>query len=173
MDRKWLLIPFAALLCLSCTSSCNNPKSEAERFEGVHRAAVKIYASTGIGINYQEFGDLVRNLATEIAILKSGKEIGSIKGKLALEAYTGVLEAYADSLKIWEAKIANSADFGGMVFAQDVERFIVIVEEYKLPTVPVKLFGRASTRLDDADRCIRIIWTNAEVRLHVAEGFLK
>ena len=45
-------------------------KLDMKKFDGVYKAAKKIQASTSLGVNYMQFGEILNNLGTEIFILK-------------------------------------------------------------------------------------------------------
>ena len=73
-------------------------KAEAERalFKDVHRAARSITAATEVGVNRIQLSGLVRELRTEVALLRDASL--SSDGEKTLGKYEKVSELYADSL---------------------------------------------------------------------------
>ena len=133
-------------------------KLDTTKFDGVNRASKKVEASMNIGISYQQFGELLQNLATEILIARD--KISTDREKAILGRYSEALDIYKDSHLLWKYKIEDHAK--GDVFALfDVIEvrpdMIPIISKYNLSekkyTDPV--FSTISVE------SIKIIWIKA------------
>lgn len=105
-------------------------KIDTTKFDGLNRAAKKIEASTSVGVSYQQMGELLQNLATELSVAKD--KISSNKEKTIFGQYSDILDAYKDSHLLWKYKIEDHA--GGKVWAMDN---IIKVDEYRLDLIPI------------------------------------
>lgn len=145
-----------------------NDKFDATKFDGVNRAAKKIEASTSVGINYQQFGELLQNLATEILITRD--KLTTDKERSILAQYTTIVDAYKDSHLLWQYKIEDHSK--GDVWAMEnviVVRpdMVPIISQYNIAERKVTDFSLIS-----ADS-IKDIWLKAHTELEKTTALLQ
>jgi hypothetical protein len=157
MIKKALVVILPVLLFAGCGSGIDQKK-----FENVNRAAKSVDAATGIGINHQDFTNLLQKFAAEISILRD--QIKSEKEKTVFDAYAKVLEAYQDSNTVWINEIED-----GDHPVRIISELAPIVERYNLPTKTYEgVMGGYEQGLVSPGQSIRIIWKEAANRLDQA-----
>jgi hypothetical protein len=146
-------IPFligAGLLILiaSIIVYVNYLKVDREKFENLYRAGKTIGGATSVGVNYQKFGELLQNLATEISI--ASDKAKSENEKKLIESYREVLSIYNDSYLLWKYKFETpeSVTSKNLIMIKpdlinDKQNMKYIVKRYSLElhTGTVKLKG--------------------------------
>ncbi len=99
MIRKLSILVICILFCVNCSSKINQ-----KNFEKLYQSAKAIEGSVSVGVNYQKFGELLQNFATEISIAK--EKTKSEEEKELLKTYLEILDTYKDSLRLWDDKIS-------------------------------------------------------------------
>ena len=126
-------------------TACSRTPTVQVKFEPLYRAAKAIQASTAVGLSYQQLGELLLTLGTEVSIAADKAEAPEEKALVA--AYVSVLEAYKDSHSVWNATIQSNSRV-----TRDLEP---LVAKYKLP-------ASGGTFEDGA---IQMIWQSASTRV--------
>jgi hypothetical protein len=93
------------------------------KFEPLYRSAKAMQAATGVGLSYQQLGELLQKFATEVAIAADNSETS--EEKVLVAAYGEALMKYKDSHTVWNAQIQSESRV-----TDDVEP---LVAKYKLP----------------------------------------
>lgn len=103
MIRKLSILVICTFFCVNCSSKINQ-----KNFEKLYQSAKAIEGSVSVGVNFQKFGELLQNFATEISIAHDkGK---SEEEKELLKIYLEVLDMYQDSHRLWNSKISLSCE---------------------------------------------------------------
>ena len=72
-------------------------------YEGLNRAATALQSAIGVGVNYNQYGVFVQQLATEVSLLRQGaKDKRELEAMLLLESG---IDAYRDASSWWDASI--------------------------------------------------------------------
>lgn len=74
-----------------------------KKFEPANRAATAIKAATDVGVNYNQYGQYIQQLATELAIV--GKDANTENERNAIRSFESAIEAYKDAGAFWETCI--------------------------------------------------------------------
>lgn len=103
-----LVVAHAAVLALSVCSACDLPavfhtKVNQAKFATLHRAGREIRENITSGVNLVRFSPLVGNYGTEVS-LAMDKAKGQVEQDF-VEQHSKALEAYRDSLSLWNAKL--------------------------------------------------------------------
>lgn len=125
MCRRIILV-FLCCIVVGCSFGVDKRK-----FENLYRSAKAIEGATAVGVNYQKFGELLQNFATEISIARD--QVKSKKEKEMLTVYFDALTIYKDSATLWEQNIRDS----GYSFVPSGRIFVgpsmgSVIEKYKL-----------------------------------------
>jgi len=156
---------FTILSCVILFAACSQGV-DPKKFEDLYRVGKSIEGATAVGVTYQQFGELLQKLATEIAI--GTDKAKSEKEKELVRAYSEVLAAYRDSTAIWKKKI-EQVQYGfipkGKILIDKLE-LLRIIEKYGLPLESEK--GLEYTPEDS----IQEIWGKARKRLEQANEIL-
>lgn len=146
------------------------------KFEPVCRAGNAVEAAPKIDANYFEFREMVQNFGLEVSIAQKNAETPEEQALASL--YASALEAYQDSLTIWEKHI----DAEGFVRVGMAERDYIlvtsdhvepIVHRYRLTTKPwqFRVRGQVSRyEILHAGYALREIWSHASVKLSEANA---
>jgi hypothetical protein len=140
------LIGIIALL--SVATSCDRKPSFQAKFEPLYRTAKTVQASTAIGLSYQQLGERLQGLATELSIAADRAETPEEKALVA--AYLAALEAYKDSHAVWNSKIES--------YSQVTPDLEPLVAKYKVPV--------SDGKFDDG--AIQAIWQAASGKVDKA-----
>lgn len=135
------------------------------KFDMALRSALAISAATEVGITYVNFGQLLNNLATEIAIVK-GQAANPFETD-TIDNLNKILDIYKDSSALWDDLIdANSSSMqleADHIIFGFYPRTAEITKKYDLPITkdnspifsgPDSLYG---------PRARSILWENASV----------
>lgn len=133
------------------------------KFDGIKRAATALKSATGVGVSLIQYMPYVRQLATEVEMVKA---MNNSKYEVdALAYYEKAIEAYQDAYTFWDAWIDfyarrdnKTSYFGGLPFAQTNVGWIV--QKYSVPTTNADLLGiwRGVTQ----SAALGAIWRKAE-----------
>jgi len=164
MQRELL----AALVFCAILAACVR-EVDQKTFDGVYRAGKSIEGATAVGVAYQQFSQLLQNLAIEIAI--ANDKVRSDKEKELLRAYPEVLGTHRDSRAVWRLKIESlrhSFVPEGKIFVHkwhdDLRR---VVQKYK---VPVEMDKDLNYYIPEDS--IQRIWATARKQLEKADAVL-
>lgn len=140
-------------------------------FEPVYRAGKTIQGSTGTGVTYQKFMELMQSLSTEIGIAKDHPLNDADKKLLAL--YEEALHHYAVSASLWKMKIDASDDmWHGEIpvsFSKATDtNILTVIAAYHLPLTDRKVpYTGAKYKAIPGDSVQRV-WQHADVALNKA-----
>jgi hypothetical protein len=152
---------FPAALCILLLSFGCAQGINIKKFEQVDRAARSAGRSLSGGADFEQFGEELQKLSSEISRLKG--RVKSDKEQELLKAYSELLIIYQDGLVLWKYKTeAARYDFipRGLIYVgQDVEP---IVEKYSIPT-EYHIPGDS----------VRMIWINANSQLEKIDALLR
>ena len=101
-----VILVSVAFVFLGCGQQ--QPRIDKAKFEGLYRAAKTIQVSTSVGVNYLEFGKLLRNYATELSI--ANDRITSEGERELWNYFNKSYEMYEQSHFLWKDKIEYSKD---------------------------------------------------------------
>ncbi|HWW85258.1 MAG TPA: hypothetical protein VNZ26_16730 [Vicinamibacterales bacterium] len=94
------LIPL--VMAVACGRSPVRPQIEPGKLDTLYRSIKAIEASTGVGVTYVKFGELLQAAATEVSIARD-KATPGIEASIVAD-FDHVLDAYRDSATIWQRK---------------------------------------------------------------------
>jgi len=162
---KTIIIMSFAVAIVSCSGNQALRKIDVTKFDAVYRAAKATEAAANVGVNYQEFGKLVQNLATEVSIAKDRASTPDESNLVSM--YAGVLDSYKDSLAIWKAKIDLAGkDFPFKGAIPCVGEIATIASKYELPPIEWPAGGIPLI----PDECLQYLWVSASDRLNAANS---
>jgi hypothetical protein len=95
------------IACVGLFLSCS-PKIDKTKFDSLYHAAKAIEASTSVGVNYSDFGRLLKAFATELSIAND-KAITK-KEKELINAFNDAFRMYKNSFYQWDKKISLNND---------------------------------------------------------------
>jgi hypothetical protein len=115
-------------------------------------ALKKIQAGTQVGLNYQQYGQLLieAKAKTNEAVRKLPD--GSLKTEL-----TGAMDAYADAATVWSLKIK-----GGYLLSDDSEPDMTLITKYHIPVSASKY---SQGKIAGFDEAFQIMWRRADAHL--------
>lgn len=162
----------ALLILIGVILGCSG-KISINKVESLYRSAKAITGATSVGINYQKFGELLQNFATEISIA-SDKLKGTRAFQELLAKYYDALTIYKDSATLWEAKInQGSVSFipeGALFVEQYMEP---IIKRYNIPKTPqvVRVTGHRWESIPESS--VQLLWELAGAKIEQANSMLK
>jgi len=163
MFRKLSILIICTFFCVNCSSKINQ-----KNFEKLYQSAKTIEGSVSVGINFQKFGELLQNFATEISIARDkGK---SEEEKELLKIYLEVLDMYQDSHRLWNFKILLSDEYFYLRGYICVGKGDAIVKKYNFPTFENSQVADYYNRYYIREDSIQIIWAKAQEKLEKANN---
>lgn len=140
---------------------------DTKKFEGVYRAAKSIESSTEVGVPYLKFGDLLRNLATEVSI--ADDKAKTKKEREVLGIYSEALTMYRDSYTLWRYKVEGAWVLSGRIMVDSAEIEHIVekynlhkIDEYPIADAIAKECGFSTTISENS---FQVIWTLAHEKL--------
>lgn len=110
------VLPLVVLAIASAEwASAQTASVSRELFAPAYRSARALTSGTAVGVNYEAFSGLLRDLATDIAIVADQRPNGA--DKAMLDKLIEVRDAYAFSRRLWEAR--NDSDINAMLLSFD------------------------------------------------------
>jgi hypothetical protein len=135
------------IFCLNCS------KVDRIKFEDLYRAGKAFDGATTVGVNYERFGELLQNLATEISI--AAEKAKSQNEKEMLKQYAIVLAMYRDSHLVWKYQIKTKRYKGippeAIIVKPEME---YVIKRYSLNAEKWVLQRRGWTVVEDIDMVI-------------------
>ncbi len=118
--------------------------SQRRKFELVERAATALRAATEVGVSYREYGPLVQQFATEVALL--GKGTPSPQERSALDLYEQAIIAYQDAGKFWNASVEFFARRDNVIaypggLPLELTRMGWVADKYGIATQKADIWG--------------------------------
>ncbi|MEW6328140.1 MAG: hypothetical protein AB1487_11220 [Thermodesulfobacteriota bacterium] len=163
-----ILISFAFLLCFACRSH----DFDRKKFENVNCAAQAVRASLKAGANLQQFGDLLKKLSSEIAILN--RRVESDREKELLKHYSTLLAIYRDGFTLWKYNMEFTrygfVPKARIYVGEDVEP---IAEKYRLETDSHAFKSTRQVWRSIPEHSIQIIWINADSQMEIINNILR
>lgn len=141
-----VLIPAVVLLMVG--GACDRKPTFQAKFEPMYRTAKTVQASTGVGVSYQQLGELLQKFATEVSIAADRSETPDERALVA--ANVAAFEAYKDSHAVWNSTIQS--------YSLVMPELQPMVSKYKIPVTNGKFD-------DDA---IQVIWAVASEHVNKA-----
>jgi hypothetical protein len=88
------------------------PSPSSPEAHAIYREGRAIQAALGTGINYAEFGGMVRELATDVKLFGDRVQIDKTMDRDALTIIKSqdLLQAYVDSLTVWDMELRGGED---------------------------------------------------------------
>lgn len=138
----------AAVVLLGIGGGCERKPTFQAKFEPMYRASKTVQAATGVGVSYQQLGELLQRFATEVSIAADRSETPEEKALVA--ANLAALETYKDSHAVWNSTIQS--------YSQVTPGLQPLVGKYKLPVTDGKFDHGA----------IQVIWAAASEHVNKA-----
>ena len=149
-------------LMLACLS-CQNRTTSVETKEALD-ALRKIQAATQVGVNYQQYGQLVIDAKAKTNSASRLLPEGSIKKEME-----AAIDAYADAGRAWSTKFGSSSRDN---LYTDTEPGKTLIPKYSLPTEATTHAYLGSNPID-IDSAIQIIWQKADSHIQKLTDDLK
>ena len=142
----------------------NTERIDKNIFENLYRSAKAVEGAISVGVNYQKFGELLQNFATEISIMSD--RVKTPNEQEVLKYYYDTLVIYEDSFKIWGWRfyMAQYPDsYGGLPSDEIVCNEGSMAEKYNLPTQshPFYSGGKKYAYKTISEDSIQLLWTLA------------
>jgi hypothetical protein len=135
----------AAVLTLAAVTGCGGV--DKKKLEPLYRSAKAVEASTGVGVTYAQFGALLQQFSTEVAIARD--KASNDAERRVVDDYARTLPLYQDSAALWALKIRHGS------LLSDLDEVTELANKHGLP--------RERTGVIDADAGIKAIWAQAAV----------
>lgn len=149
------LIGFNILLICLFTSCSQAPSKES--LDAI-AALQKIQAGTQVGINYQNYGQLLIE-----AKAKTNEAVRLLPDGQLKDEFNGAMDAYADAAKAWGVKIE------GHQLHDNYEPGKSLIQKYQLPMSEPKYGSRDV----DPGTALQLIWLRADLHLQEVAKLLK
>jgi hypothetical protein len=126
------------------------------------KALKKIEAATQVGVNYQQYGQLVIEAKAQVNEALSVLSDGELKKEL-----DATMDAYADAGQAWGVKIS-----GHGILKQNEEPGKTLISKYSLKA-EVPSIAKSLGAIVHSDDALQVIWGEARKHLERASSLLK
>jgi len=129
-----------SLIALAAVTACCAKRHPPEAYEAL-ASLRKVQAATQVGVNYQQYGQLLIEAKDKTNAASRVLSDGLVKTEIR-----ATMDAYADAGTLWEEKIRSRNDY------------LTIIEEPGRTLIP-----KYSLKTDDMNKAIQMIWLNADL----------
>jgi hypothetical protein len=137
-----------SLIALAAVTACCAERHPPEAYEAL-ASLRKVQAATQVGVNYQQYGQLLIKAKDKTNAASRVLSDGPLKAELQ-----AAMDAYSDATQVWGAKIKSK------LLNTSQEPGSTLTSKYSLKT-----FDNAGIESVDADEAMRTIWLNADLHL--------
>ncbi len=162
--------------------SASSPRTDSDdirtgKYEDILKSGKALKAGLSVGVNYSEFGDLVRKFATEYEMLPEPRGAKEVRLK---ELFGEALAIYKDSLVLWGHKIQDEKyDWGGAVVSidghvyPDLEEIMARYDFLNQPPIyrPSPNSGKIMVLI--VDLANQVLWSQATKKVSDANAMLE
>ena len=129
---------------------------DGDAFRGLDRSAAELNTALELGVDREEYGKLVRQLALEIDL--AGRRVKSPEGQKLIELFGELRDIYADAGEVWDVRLSipifraeaeERQKFLSYAPGNNVEPYLEFKNQVTRSGIPIKDFARKSTGLDD------------------------
>ena len=156
MKQRTTLLAVVTLAVLSLFVSCDESKEKTAANDAI-KALRKIEAATQVGVNFQQYGQLVIEAKAQVNDATAKLPDGELKKELSAS-----MEAYADAAQAWNEKIG-----GRTTMSADVGIGKVLIPKYSLPT---ETYSSGLFPHVDIDTALQVMWGEAKKHLDKASS---
>jgi|ERR1044072_1559276 hypothetical protein len=162
MRRRTKPLVMLAVSLVFLFVACGESKEKAEQRAAANnalKALRKVEAATQVGVNFQQYGQLVIDAKAQVNEASSKLPDGELKKEL-----NSAVEAYSDANQVWNEKIG-----GRVTMSPDTSPGKILIPKYSLKTETYSggLFPHAN--LDDA---MQAMWGEAKKHLDKAASLI-
>jgi hypothetical protein len=144
-------------LLISCGGLSTKQKTAAS---DALKSMNKISAATEVGVNYPQYGQMVIEAKAQVNEAVAVLPDGNLKKEL-----NAAMDAYADSMKIWQHKLNNRS-----LFSDEPDSY-TLIQKYSLKTTSFQFQGRPIDAADPA-QALQTVWGTARTHLDKASKML-
>lgn len=123
-------------------------------------ALQKLQAATQVGVNYQNYGQLLIEAKAKVNEAMKSLPDGELKSEMS-----GAMDSYADAATVWGIKIERRSLYG-----DNSEPDKTIIAKYSIPVEASKYGGPPSA---DPTKAMQIIWLRADTHLKQLDTILR
>ena len=129
---------------------------DGDAFRDVDRSAAELKTAMELGIDRDEYGKLVRQLALEIDL--AGRRVRSPEGHKLIELFGELRDIHMDAGRVWDVKLSipvlrdeaeKRQKFLSYAPGNNVEPYLEFKNQVTPSGIPMKDFARKTTGLDD------------------------
>jgi hypothetical protein len=129
---------------------------DGDAFRDLDRSAAELSTALKLGIDREDYGRLVRQMALEIDL--AGRRVKSPEGQKLIRLFGELRDIYADAGEVWDVKLnipmiraeaEKRQKFLSFAPGNNVEPYLEFKNQVTRNGIPMKDFARKSTGLDD------------------------
>ena len=146
------------LLLIACNKGGLSSEQKTATNEAL-KALRKVEAATQVGVNFQQYGQLLIEAKGQVNAASAKLPDGKLKDKL-----NAAMDAYADAKDAWAYKVKYPDGFGININSTPGDR---LIPKYSLQNIAEEGFTNFTV---DPDAAVRAIWNSAKTHLDTAEA---
>lgn len=143
-----------SIVCMLASCSAKYPSEARDALEALR----KVQAATQVGVNYQQYGQLLIDAKAKTNAASLALPDGPLKNE-----FKGAIDAYADAATAWDTKFNSDRLFKDKLFT-DWDPGRSLIPKYKLPLRGISQNEKAAGGVDwiDTAAAMSIIWQHAD-----------